>query len=204
MTPRPGSSEPGRALGNTGTAAIIFALGATASLLGDAAHVAAGTTRYLWDLPAIGRSAFWFPLAVGSAVAAAAWAGRQFGLPARAHPRIDAVPAVAAVVGLYALTAVLRGTPDTASVTLCGAVALCIWWWWDPSPRALAVASSAAIVGPAAEIAVMASGAAEYAADSDALFGVAPWLPWLYFAAGAVASGLWRTLAQPAGQLSPR
>lgn len=34
-------------------------------------------------------------------------------------------------------------------------------------------------------------GAASYADDSDALGGVAPWVPFLYFAAGAVVSRLW-------------
>ncbi len=198
-----GPRGSGRILGPGATAGAIFAIGAGAGLIGDGAHVASGTTRYLWDLPEVGRSAFWFPLAVGLAVLGAAWLGRRAGLPARPHRRIDAIPAVAAVVGLYALTAVLRGSPDSASVPLCAAVAVGIWWWWDPSPRALAVATAAAVVGPAAEIAVMASGAAEYAADSDALFGVAPWLPCLYFAAGSVASGLWRTVAgEPAGAVS--
>ena len=36
-------------------------------------------------------------------------------------------------------------------------------------------------------------GAASYADDS--LFGVAPWLPCLYFGAGAVASGLWAAVS---------
>ena len=35
---------------------------------------------------------------------------------------------------------------------------------------------------------------AEYAAGSDGLFGVALWLPALYFAAGAVAFRLWPAL----------
>ena len=54
------------------------------------------------------------------------------------------------------------------------------------------------MLGPLAEIGVVAIGAASYAPDASGLFGVAPWLPCLYFAAGAVASGLWRTLASPA------
>jgi cellulose synthase/poly-beta-1,6-N-acetylglucosamine synthase-like glycosyltransferase len=60
--------------------------------------------------------------------------------------------------------------------------------------RALAVAAGAAVLGPLAEIAIVQIGAASYAPDADDLGGVAPWLPFLYFAAGAVASGLWPAL----------
>ena len=78
------------------------------------------------------------------------------------------------------------------SVVLCGSVAVAIWAWWDPSPAAFLVAASAAVLGPLAEIVLVELGAASYA--DDALFGVAPWLPCLYFGAGAVASGLWAAL----------
>ncbi len=37
---------------------------------------------------------------------------------------------------------------------------------------------------------IAAAGLARYAADSDALFGVAPWLPALYFAFGVVVASL--------------
>ena len=59
----------GRTLGDGATAAIIFALGFGVSLCGDATHVASGTTVYEWDgVPAIWRSAIWFPFLVGGAV----------------------------------------------------------------------------------------------------------------------------------------
>jgi hypothetical protein len=99
---------------------------------------------------------------------------------------------VAAVLAFYAFTATLRGQPNTVSVVLCASLAVLIWRMWDPSFPAFALASTAALLGPSAEIGGVASGAIRYAADSSALFGVAPWLPCLYFAAGAVSSGLWR------------
>ena len=105
----------------------------------------------------------------------------------------------ALVLALYALTAVVDGEPATVSVVLCGAVAVAIWAWWDPAPVAFAVALSAAVLGPLAEIMLVELGAASYA--DDALFGVAPWLPCLYFGAGAVASGLWAAL--DGSRLSP-
>lgn len=84
----------------------------------------------------------------------------------------------------------------TVTVVLTGALAIAIWSCWDPSPRALATAAGAALLGPLAEIAIVAIGAAAYAPDADALAGVAPWLPCIYFAAGAVASSLWPAIAR--------
>jgi hypothetical protein len=176
----------------------IFALGFGIALAGDATHVASGTTEYHWDLPAIWKSAFWFPFAVGAAVTAAAWAAERFGPPPRkTHSLVDVVLGAAAVLALYALTAVVHSQPPTVSVVLTGAIAVAIWAWWDPSPRAFAVATIAAVAGPLAEAAIVSAGAASYAPDADGLLGVGEWLPCLYFAAGAVASGLWRAVRAP-------
>ena len=56
---------------------------------------------------------------------------------------------------------------------------------------------AAAVLGPLAEIAVVAAGASSYSDPVDGLAGVAPWLPCLYFAAGAVAARLWSAIADP-------
>jgi hypothetical protein len=177
------------------TGAAVFALGFVVSLVGDACHVSSGTTEYLWpNVPNIWRSGAWFPFLVGAAVLAASRSGLRARLPSVRRTRSDLVLAVSAVLALYALTATLRETPTEVAITLCGAIAVVIWRWWDPSLAALAVALGASLLGPLGEIAIMASGAARYATDSDALFGVAPWLPCLYFAAGSVASGLWNVI----------
>ena len=176
----------------------IFGLGVAVSLAGDACHVVSGTTVYAdsW-VPTIWESKLWFPFLVGGAVLFAAWAGRSMGLPAlRLRTRVDALIGAAVILALYALTAVLRGEPETVSVVLTGAIAVVVWLWWDPSVGALGVAVGAAIAGPLAEIVLVEIDAAEYASDSDGLGGVAPWLPCLYFAAGAVASGLWDALGR--------
>lgn len=170
---------------------VVFLLGFGLGLAGDACHVASGTTAYDWDgVPTLWNSAIWFPFVVGLAVLAAAETGRRLELPSHARTRVDVVIGAAVVLALYALTATLRGQPTTVAVVLCGAIAVAVWAWWDPTSRSLAVAVGAAILGPVAEMGVVASGAAHYASDSDALGGVAPWLPCLYFAAGAVASGI--------------
>lgn len=185
----------------------ILALGAIVSLAGDASHVESGTTRYRWDgVPEVWQSAIWFPFLVAGGVLALALAGRELGgrFPAaRRRTRTDVVPAAAAVLALYALTALLRGQPTTVAMVLTAAIAVVIWGVWDPSPGAALAGAVAAVAGPLAEIVVVAIGAAEYAGDSDGLFGVAPWLPCLYFAAGAVAFRLWDALTSAASGPRP-
>lgn len=178
------------------TAAAILVLALIVGLAGDACHVAAGTTRYEWDgVPVVWRSAVWFPVALAGSVLAAAWLSERAGTRAvRARTRADAVAAAALVLALYAVTALLNDAPATVSVVLIGAVAVAVWAWWDPSPGALAVAAGAAVLGPLAEIAVVAAGASSYGERVDGLAGVAPWLPCLYFAAGAVAARLWAAI----------
>jgi len=195
---RSASTDPvmSRTLSPLATGLAIFALGFAASLAGDACHVTSGTTTYLWPgVPTLWQSGLWFPFLVGGAVLGAARSGLGAALPTRRRTRLDALIGSAAVLALYALTALVRGQPSTVSVVLCGAVAVLIWAWWDPSRGALAVALAAALLGPLAEIGIVLIGAARYAPDASGLFGVAPWLPCLYFGAGAVASGLWRVVA---------
>lgn len=166
--------------------------------MGDAGHVASGTTRYLWDdVPTIWRSAVWFPVLVSGGVLAMAAAGRALAgrlPPARIRSRRDVLPAAAAILALYALTAALRGESETVSVVLVASLAVLVWGVWDPSPGAALAGLVAAVLGPLAEIGIVALGAAEYTQGSDSLAGVAPWLPALYFAAGAVAFRLWPAL----------
>jgi hypothetical protein len=179
------------------TAVVVAVLGGGLALAGDACHVASGTTHYDADLPAVWRSAIWFPVAVGLAVLAGAWVADRAHLPAaRRRTRADVPAGAAAVLALYALTAVLRHQPMTVSVVLTGAIAVLVWAWWDPSRGALLTAVLAAVLGPVAEMGVSQAGLAHYAADADGLGGVAPWLPSIYFAAGAVTCRLWAALAR--------
>lgn len=183
------------------TALYVFALGFIVALAGDATHVASGTTVYEWDgLPTIWRSAIWFPFLVAGAVLCGAWLGDRFAPPpVRRRGRADAILAAGLILALYALTSALRGEPETVTVVLIAALAVAVWAWWDPSPGALAGAVLAATLGPLAEIAIVEIGAASYGPDSDSLAGVAPWLPCLYFAAGAVATRLWAAVAEDGG-----
>jgi hypothetical protein len=186
-------------IGRPATAAIIAALGFAVGLAGDATHVASGTTQYEWDdVPTIWKSAFWFPLLIAFSVTATAYIADRAGLTAaRTRTRAEVPAGAAAVLALYAITAVIHDEPATVSVTLTGAIAVAIWSWWDPSKLALFTALAAALLGPLAEMAVVEIGAASYSESADDLAGVAPWLPCLYFAAGAVASGLWAAVERP-------
>jgi hypothetical protein len=188
-----------RELGPGATAAAIVLLALVVGLTGDACHVESGTTRYEpTDVPFVWRSAIWFPLILAGGVLLGAWVAERTPLPAvRARGRADAVLAAALVLALYGLTATLRGEPATVSVVLVGGLAVAIWAWWDPSPGALLTAVVFACAGPLVEIAIVEADAASYA--DDGLAGVAPWLPCLYFAAGAVAARLWSAIARDGG-----
>lgn len=177
------------------TAASVFALGFVVSLLGDAGHVLSGTTSYTWPwMPSLVCSAAWFPFSVAGSMLGLALFGRRFDLPSRPRTRAHAFIGVGLVLALYGSTALLRGVGMFYACAWTGSVALAIALWWDRSPRALALGLCGALIGPAAEIGCVMLGAVRYADDSSALWGVAPWLPALYFAACSVASGLWGAL----------
>ena len=188
--------SPARPLGPVATAAAVAGLGFVVGLAGDAGHVASGTTRYEWPgIPTIWNSQVWFPFLVAGAVLAAAWSAERVGVAiVRRRGRADAVTGAALVLALYALTALMRDVPATVSVVLTGALAVAIWSWWNPSAGAFALAAVAAVLGPAVEALIVALDGATYA--DDALAGVAPWLPCLYFAAGSVAAGIWAAIAR--------
>lgn len=177
---------------------LTFGIGAVVGLLGDACHVASGTTVYAASAwPNLGLSPIWFVLVVGGSVAGVAQLGRRFGLPSRPRTRAHLATAIAAGLALYALTATLREQTPLVSVVLIGAIALAFWFAWDPSPKCLALGLACAVAGPIAEISLVHAGLYHYVPGSDALYGVAAWLPCLQFALGVVASGLLRPLTQP-------
>src|SRR2546423_9586680 len=129
-----------KVVGTQGTAPTILGLGALVALAGDACHVASGTTRYEWaGVPTIWRSAIWFPILVAGGVLALAYLGHRLRdrLPAvRERGRRDVIAGAAAVLGLYAVTAALRGPPGTVSTVLGSSLAVAILGWGGPPPGA--------------------------------------------------------------------
>lgn len=188
------TSGPARLrLGVAGLAAL-FAIGAVGGLIGDMCHVESGTTRYLDDpFPYVWRSQLWFPLMVGAGTAALGWIRVRFGPledGERAERGRDAVAMIAAVLALYALTALVRGEPQPAAVVICWAVAALIVARWARGPAELGCAALAAVVGVGTEALLAAAGVFSYADDISRFGGVASWLPALYLAYGVVAARL--------------
>jgi hypothetical protein len=174
-----------------GELAILFLVGAAGGLIGDAGHVQSGTTVYLDDTtPFIWRSALWFPILVGLATASLGELRLQLG-PAR--PGFDArtgIAAIAAVLALYAVTALVHAQPEEPATTLVVTLAILIACWLGGGRPAIVCGLVAAVAGPAAEIVIVKLDLARYASTADSLFGVALWLPALYFAFGVVAARL--------------
>lgn len=174
--------------------AALFAIGAAGGLVGDAAHVQTGTTTYLSDaVPFVWESALWFPLAVGLATVATgelrlriSSAGRWTG----GERLREGVAAIAAVLAIYAVSALASDQAEGAGTTLVAASAALAAVRFASGSAALLCGLAAAVGGPAVEIAIVAADVSAYGPDADGLFGVALWLPALYFAFGVVVSRL--------------
>ena len=191
------------ALSAAGLAAL-FAVGAIGGLIGDMCHVESGTTVYLEDpLPYVWKSQLWFPLMVGAGTAALGWirvriGGTRVWADGGGAPLRQAALMIAAVIGLYALTALVRGEPQPAAIVLVYAVAVVIAAAFATGPGDLVCACLAALFGVGTEIALAAADVFAYAGDIGRLAGVATWLPGLYLAYGVVAGQLGLLLASPA------
>jgi hypothetical protein len=192
------------ARGHLGATALgtLFVAGAVGGLIGDMCHVESGTTVYLEDpLPYVWKSQLWFPLMVGGGTAALGWirvrlAGAGGG---SADPR-DAAAMIAAVIGLYALTALMRGEPQASGAVAAYAVAALICARWARDRIDLLCAVLAAVCGVGTEIILSAAGVFEYTDDVEQVAGVAIWLPALYLAYGVVAARLGSMLAERSGR----
>jgi hypothetical protein len=168
---------------------ILFALGAAGGLVGDAGHVQSGTTTYLdHGVPFIWESAIWFVGAVGFGTVALGAIRVGLG-PVRPGAMRDGALGVAAVVGIYAVTAAMRNVallPGTALVYALAALVLVLM----ADRAALVCAALAVVAGVGGEMVLAALDVFRYAPDIDVLAGVAPWLPGLYAAYGVVAARL--------------
>lgn len=170
--------------------AVLFLVGAVASLIGDHSHVVTGTTEYFTDaVPFVWSSPIWFPLMVGAATVSLA--ELRLHLP---NPRTTVTPrqglaGIAAVLGAYVTTALVHSAPPVPGTTLIVAMAAITWCAFGDTPSVVCGAL-AAVVGPIVEIVLVENGVFAYNADSDGLFGVGPWLVPLYFAFGVVVAML--------------
>lgn len=171
-------------------ALLLFFLGGAAGLIGDHSHVITGTTEYLAPshaVPFVWSSPIYFPIMVGAATATSAELRLHLPSVRTGMTVRQGVAGAAAVLGSYVVTALLHAAPVVPITTLICAFAAITFCALGDRP-AMVCGVLAAVVGPAVEIAIAAAGQFRYAPDSDALFGVAPWLVPLYFAFGTVAA----------------
>jgi hypothetical protein len=172
-------------------ALLLFAIGAAGGLVGDACHVATGTTAYLDDtFPFIWKSQLWFPIAVGLATVSTGEIRLRLGPSRPGSNPVEAAAAIASVIALYALTAAMTNEDPLTATVLVWSLAILIAARFGGGMPALACAALAAVLGPLAEVLIVEAELAMYAPSADGLLGVAEWLPALYFAFGIVAARL--------------
>jgi hypothetical protein len=170
---------------------VLFAIGAAGGLVGDAGHVQAGTTEYIDDsLPFVWESALWFPVLVGLGTASLAEIRLRLGAPRPGFDLRAGTGGIAAVIGIYALTALVYDEPELPVIVLITTLALLVAVWLADGRPALICGLLAALGGPIVEIVVIEAEWARYDEAADSLLGVAPWLVPLYFAFGVVAARL--------------
>lgn len=171
-------------------ALVLFVLGGSAGLVGDHSHVVTGTTEYLppsHSVPFLWSSPIWFPLLVGGATVTLAELRLHLPSPRTGVTVRRAVGGIAAVLGIYVITALLHTGPTVPVTVLITALAVLTYCVLG-DPPALVCGATIAVVGPAVEAILAHAGQFRYGPDSDGLFGVAPWLVPLYFAFGVVAA----------------
>ena len=96
--------------------ALLFTLGAAASLIGDHSHVATGTTEYLTDaVPFVWSSPIWFPLLVAFATVSLAELRLRMRAPRTSVTVRQGLAGVAAVIGIYVITALEHTAPAVPS-----------------------------------------------------------------------------------------
>ncbi len=176
---------------SAGELAALFLIGALGGLIGDAGHVQSGTTVYLDDAtPFIWKSALWFPLLVGLATASIGELRLWLGPPRSGFDNRIAIAAIASVLAIYAITALVHDQAEEPGTGLIVMLAILVACWLGGGTPAIICGAAAAIVGPLAEIVIVELGLARYSPYADSLFGVALWLPALYFAFGVVVARL--------------
>ncbi len=166
----------------------LFVVGAVASLIGDHSHVASGTTEYFTDaVPFVWSSPIWFPVMVAVATVSIAELRLHLPAPRTSVTARQGLAGIVAVIGIYVTTALVHSAPAVPGTVLIYVLAIITWCVLGDGPGALC-GVLAAVGGPIVEAVLVAVGVFAYNDDSDALFGVGPWLPALYFAFGVVVA----------------
>ena len=116
----------------------LFTVGAAASLIGDHSHVATGTTEYFTDaVPFIWSSPIWFPLLVAVATVSLAELRLRMRAPRTSVSVRQGLAGVAAVIGIYVITALEHTGPAVPVTVLIYALAVITWCVLGDGPGAI-------------------------------------------------------------------
>jgi hypothetical protein len=175
---------------------ILFVIGAGCGLIGDAAAVDSGATRYLdtGGVPFVWESPLFFPAMVGLATAAIGELRMWLG-PARPGAASEGIAAIASVLAIYLLTSILSDEDTLTATALIACLAVLVLVRFGDGRPAIVCGALVAVCGPLVEIIESEAGIFEYTENVDGLFGVGPWLVPLYFAYGVVAARLGELLS---------
>lgn len=94
----------------------------------------------------------------------------------------------------YIISGYLPGQEGLGATAILAFGALLLWWALDRTWQSFAAGMLTAFLGTLTEITLVSLEVFSYLPPKDRLFGVAPWLPCLYFAAGVSVGDLGRVL----------
>jgi len=180
----------------------VLLCGATIAPVGDHYHVATGVTEYFTDFGPVwlGNSPLWFVVLVSTFMAGLAV------LQGLVRPT-DKAPSSASVVllspllllGLYLATSFYPAREGGSLEALMTAAALVTYLALDRTRAGFWIAVVVAVGATGVEIALVRFGVFRYLPQSDELWGVAPWLLPLYFAASIAVGAVGRHMTRPRG-----
>lgn len=182
---------------------LLFIVGFVLGPLGDFFHVLTKTTGYppnLFGLYIFGLPFWVFFLMGGASLAvglAIPWLDTYLG-PNKKRPGAQsgglAVFGLFIFLGLYGLSGFLPGPAGGINDFIFAILAVLVWVFLDRTWQGIFLGILTAAAGVYTEITLVGLGAFFYHPDRANFFGVASWLPWLYFAASVTIGNFGRYL----------
>ncbi|MCB1215287.1 MAG: hypothetical protein KDK66_07405 [Deltaproteobacteria bacterium] len=182
---------------------ILFALGALLAPVGDYFHLLSQTTQYpegAYAFLFFDAIPWWVPLMFGSASLL-----MGLSIPAsdvflgKVTRPVDTKPlwAWAGVFNFlffYIVSGYLPGQEGLGAVVILALAGLVLWWALDHTWQGFLLALVSAFLGTITEVTLVYLKVFSYLPPKNTLFGVAKWLPCLYFIAGVTVGNLGRLL----------
>ncbi len=182
---------------------VLFGVGFLLGPVGDYCHLISHTTAY--PLPAgvfsIGGIPLWVPFLFGAAAVAVGWSHPVFDRWFHRVPSGKTVNSpfyawggVLLFLALYCVSGFLPWTTPGGDDIFLACCALGIWKFLDGRLLGFFLALLTAFTGSFVEISLVHFGIFSYLPPKDQLWGVATWLPSLYFAASVTLGNFGRHL----------